>query len=408
MPFLISRRIARSSDHRRSLARNVSSLAAASLAIERRSHRRSDPGNIPTTFPSAASSSPTRSSAEHKRLITSLQQAYGSIHAPNNSTDWPEALLQQWFADGGNLTTRALSMQPPSPLTHRLIDDVGASMPAVELEMMDSGASGILGALHRGGDRRPLAELVERLVEHDCVATRLGLDSDVIDGLLSEGEKAWPFMRPGEVRSASDGRIHAGISPSGSPRGDRHVLVRDLADEATPAGGGGGGGDLSCWPSLATADDALGSVAAAIAAQLRDESNDDAWSHGAAADGRLGALRRRSDTFLACFPGDGLGYGAHYDGDEHCRLTMLLYTTRLWQPEHGGALRLLDEARGVWHVVPPRENTLVIFRSDKVLHRVDPCYERKKRFALTVFVSEGMSTSEAERAAMLSSLAFSV
>ena len=29
----------------------------------------------------------------------------------------------------------------------------------------------------------------------------------------------------------------------------------------------------------------------------------------------------RSDTFFACFPGDGLGYGSHYDVGNRARLT---------------------------------------------------------------------------------------
>ena len=87
---------------------------------------------------------------------------------------------------------------------------------------------------------------------------------------------------------------------------------------------------------------------------------------------------------------------------------MLLYTSRSWDPEHGGALRMLDERRGCWWEVPPLADALVIFRSDRVLHKVMPCHGDVPRYAVTVFLSEGPTAEQAERAAMLSSLAFSV
>ena len=105
-------------------------------------------------------------------------------------------------------------------------------------------------------------------------------------------------------------------------------------------------------------------------------------------------LQRRSDVFVACFPGDGLGYGSHYDGDSHCKLTMILYTSEGWQPAHGGCLEMLDETRGCWWRVPPLADTLVLFRSDRVLHRVAPCYGEVPRFALTIFLSEAAVDAE--------------
>jgi hypothetical protein len=45
---------------------------------------------------------------------------------------------------------------------------------------------------------------------------------------------------------------------------------------------------------------------------------------------------------------------------------------------------MLDERRSCWWAVPPRSGTLVIFRSDRVLHKVEACF--RTRYALTVFL----------------------
>ena len=53
--------------------------------------------------------------------------------------------------------------------------------------------------------------------------------------------------------------------------------------------------------------------------------------------------------------------------------------------------------RKCWWAVPPRADTLVLFRSERVLHKVTPCHHAP-RVAITVFLSA--STEEAERAAL--------
>ena len=369
-----------------------------------------------TKLPSAEDTLPVaaRSQAEHAALISSLQEEFGDdITAPQDSSDWPTTLMRRWFQDGGHLTMDALSCEPPSQITRSLIDQVGATLPAVELDLLRHGNAaedGLLGALRQDGPNAPMvAQLCERLLENDCVACQLGAPMSFYGKLRAEGTRAWPAMRPGELRSSDDGTIVAGRAPSGEPRGDRHVLLRELlAAEAESASSttswpslraaDPGASSTTSWPSLRAADEALGVVAAAISSRLRRVN---------AADG-LGALGKRSDSFVAIFPGaDGLGYGAHFDGDEACRLTMLLYTSEDWRPEHGGSLRLLDESKRVWHEVAPRADRLVIFRSEKVLHKVMPCFKSVPRLALTVFLSEGTTADEAEKAAVLSALAFS-
>ena len=98
-----------------------------------------------------------------------------------------------------------------------------------------------------------------------------------------------------------------------------------------------------------------------------------------------------SHAMVARFPGDGALYGPHYDGDGMLtRLTMIVYTSDGWSEPHGGQLCMLDErdrGRRCWRSVPPRAGTLVVFRSESVLHQVLPTY--KPRVALTVFFTAG-------------------
>ena len=208
------------------------------------------------------------------------------------------------------------------------------------------------------------------------VRCRLGADASILRGVEAEGERAWPRMRPGELR-ASDGAVIVGRSPSGALRGDRHVRLRELAEG--PDG----------WPHLFAADAAMGAIGAAVRVACAPQRV------------RIGV---RSDAFVARFPGDdGLGYGNHLDGDEWTRVTAILYTSTGWCAEHGGELHLLDEQAQCWWSVPPVADTLVLFRADRFLHRVMPCAGGMPRVALTVWLSEDRM-AEAERQALVSNL----
>lgn len=250
-------------------------------------------------------------------------------------------------------------------------------LPAVDLGGGDSGDGanlGLLGALRRQDDAA-VATLAAELAANDCVVCTLGATGETLGKITEECERAWPYMRPGQVRS-SDGSTVSGKSPSGADRGDRYVLSRDLPTDD---------GDHTSWPAIVDADAALGVVGGALAPALRADEHP-----------KLAGLKlvKRSDTFVAGFSGEGLGYGAHFDGDEKCKITCILYTSE-WEPEHGGCLHLLDEERKCWWAVPPRADTLVLFRSDRVLHKVEPCFA--PRYALTVFMSLGRSEEDVER-----------
>ena len=106
------------------------------------------------------------------------------------------------------------------------------------------------------------------------------------------------------------------------------------------------------------------------------------------------ALTGRTDGLIACFPGDGASYGAHLDSNLHGgynsgvdprKVTAIAYLNAGWAVADGGALCLHDRHAGCWHTVAPSRDTLVLFRSDQVLHRVAPSYGW--RLALTIFLT---------------------
>ena len=68
---------------------------------------------------------------------------------------------------------------------------------------------------------------------------------------------------------------------------------------------------------------------------------------------------------------------------------------------------MLDEANRVWWEVSPQADHVVIFRSDRVLHKVMPCYE-SARLALTAFLSEGTTAEQTELNALLAALTSTV
>lgn len=92
------------------------------------------------------------------------------------------------------------------------------------------------------------------------------------------------------------------------------------------------------------------------------------------------------DLQIACYPGDGAQYQAHVDtarGDPVRRVTAICYLNPTWRPEDGGVLRCLVPSGDVW--VEPRLDHLVLFRSDQLVHEVQPA--RALRLAVTAWFS---------------------
>lgn len=319
-----------------------------------------------TSNGSGEAGTPARASAAHAALLRSLSAAFpASAPPPEDAAAWPETLVRRWFEDGGALRVAALDAEPPTAVTRALIDRVGGAFRKRDLAPIDI-AGGLLGAA-RAGDGASLRAVAAALESDGFARATLGLGSEAAARAADEAHAAWPRMVAGEIADQTTGERVAGVSPSGAARGDRYVLSRRLPDAR----------------AIRRADDALGTVFDALAPLLE------------------GGVGKRSDAFVARFPGDGLGYGSHLDGDDDSLYTMILYTSEGWTPAHGGALEVLDEARETWWTVPPMADAVALFRSD-VLHRVAPC--RAPRVALTTF----LSARESEQAALFSALAFSV
>ena len=320
---------------------------------------------IDAALGSTAERAKGRSASEQAALIKSLSHEFSGVPPPPaGSEEWPVSLVRRWHQDGGALRLAALAAEPPET-QRRLVDDVGSTLRQIVVEPHQSPT--IMEALDAGNSS--FLDAVAGNIRRDHFVTcRLGLDAATLDAAASEGEDAQPLMRPGEIRGVSpdaEAFLVGGASPSGAARGDSYLYYGELGTRASTA-----------FPALTKAHTALSAVTDALAPRLPELE--------------IGAS---SDTFIARFPGDGLGYGAHYDnGVEGLgRLTAILYTTRNWTPEHGGELLLLDPQERAWWAVEPEADTLILFKSEKFLHKVKPVY--KPRVALTAFLSKLPSKS---------------
>ena len=105
-----------------------------------------------------------------------------------------------------------------------------------------------------------------------------------------------------------------------------------------------------------------------------------------------------TEGIYACYPSGGY-YRRHVDavaGTPQAlrKFSYLLYCNEGWTEDDGGCLRLYTDGGGEeaptgaapsYVDVEPKAGTLVVFRSDRVLHRVSPAY--RWRLALTVFLT---------------------
>ena len=306
--------------------------------------------------------------SEYETLIAQLQREFGVTMRPplDAATVWPDALLRRWYAEGGKLTVDAAIEQ-------RILDGgsesylqwIGAGLPVrTALEPTVRVAGGLLGATIRG-ERSVFDDICSQLEHRGFVLTTLGCPRSVWPVACAEGAQLWPRMEAGRVHG-SRGALTPGLDPSGNARGDRFIE----SSRACAAGH---------FPALKALDDALALVGIGLNRSLG------------------GVIDARSDPYLACFPGGGARYGAHFDGgghNPHCRLTTVLYTNPDWDVSlDGGELMLLDEVSGCWHAVSPEADRVVIFRADAVLHRVEPTHARRHALSAWWYVTLGGEAS---------------
>lgn len=218
-----------------------------------------------------------------------------------------------------------------------------------------------------------LSVMAATLADVGWVVLRLGARRDLIAAAVAEAERAYPEMSPGKVVDGRTGAVRAGVDPTGVERGDRFALVHD--ERALPGG-------AARWPALLELDATMEEVALALGQAVERER-------------RLPfTISSRADGMIATFPGGGAEYGCHLDSNVHGgyksgldprKLTTILYLNEGWDAERdGGCLCMHDPEHSCWRTVTPVADTLVIFRADKVLHRVAASHAQ--RHALTVFL----------------------
>jgi len=93
----------------------------------------------------------------------------------------------------------------------------------------------------------------------------------------------------------------------------------------------------------------------------------------------------KTQTQLACYPGEGTHYVRHLDsfvGGSTRRLTALYYLNPNWKKGDGGELRMYLN-NGEWKDIEPIADRLVIFQSRRMEHEVLPSFQM--RYALTMW-----------------------
>lgn len=309
-----------------------------------------------------------RRGEEHARRVAALQAEFGMAGKVPSvaSAQWDNRLLRRWFEAGGVLTMAAVNEVEEDVMYRQLLDLVGAELPSRELEPIDVGKGGLLGAA-AAGDTATFDRLADCLAcDGYVLADLLGHESDVWGRVCQEGQRLLPHMKPGILES-TDGTVTSGKAPSGKARGDVYISASEamvLAESSASSG--------LTLPALSLLDTALGVVGHALAPSIERHSE-------------LGHfIRLRTDPFFKCFPGDAAEYSAHFDGGQlaHAtKLTAVLYCNEGWRAEDGGKLQLLDERAACWRSVTPHAGRLVFFLVKGQLHKVEPCYA--PRFALT-------------------------
>lgn len=250
---------------------------------------------------------------------------------------------------------------------------------------MDIGPGGVVGALERR-DSAAFKKIARRLGKDWWCALDWGQPppGGGWARVCEEGARAWPFMQPGRI--FRDGKVVDGVSPSGAARGDRYVLTSDARMGGTP-------GDCKDLRA-ATAEEETAEFGAVRGIAARLSALGEALSEAMSVEPRLQlTITRNTEALFACFPGKGAKYNCHYDGGagDARKLTAILYINEEWKPADEGRLKMYDAGgfdtdgppQRCWRTVAPTAGRLLLFRSDRVLHKVAPTFST--RYALTMF-----------------------
>lgn len=332
----------------------------------------------------AGRKSAPRSASEHEQLVRTLQEeafrrdplsgADAMVPPPTSQTQWSRAEVRRWYESGGEWLP-ACDAARTAQARSRL--GVGAGHVRAARLALEGGALGLLEASGSEGS-----------VHEACIAVAAALAADGF-AVLSFGKgspEVWAAAAD-ELRRASP--LMRPAAASGARRDDFEAELRQL------------GGGRGSWPTLHSLVQLVGKIGLAVGGataehaelRLRLQGHGDAKLARLAAGGSVAAHMDRDDLPATdgverrVDPSDGRAYTrdeflsfyrderrwemarAPTGADDRRKLSAVLYCNEGWQPADGGEEVLLDACGANWHSVPPAADTLLLFRSDRIVRK---------------------------------------
>ena len=340
-----------------------------------------------------------RSAADHERLVQGLRDEFFRLDPLSGAetlappamarTHWSRGEVREYFATRGGF--RPLYDAAPSADERAKRGAHLIPKPAVPTPL-DGGSA--LAMLER---RSPNSfdPLTAQLEQHGWAVVSFGAsEGDVWPMAVSELQRASQFMAP--VAAACGGGGGGGGSAAdlrALPGGERAWPTLFRLSAALTDLGLSLGGALSQQPALRLRLESYTDTQASVREGGGDEAarmeRDDAASHADGIERRVDMSDGRAytkDEFLAFYAAAGPAkwHGAKppTGGDDRRKITAMLFCNQQWRQGEGGEEMLLDEASGCWQMVEPVADTLLLFRSDRILHKVRAA--RAPRFALSL------------------------
>jgi hypothetical protein len=325
-----------------------------------------------------------RSAADHERYLDSLREARFRTDPLSEFPTPPAASRELWsrgelrrFVESGGRALPLCDAAPTAVARHRW----GAGLPvrAAASTRLDAGCESAI-ALIEGRRPRGYAAVAQAIAERGWAMVSFGAER--------LGKDVWSKATAELVRAVS--AIDAGKQGAG-----RQVQLRSLPGQSYQ------------WPALHALSQMLEKFGLGLGVELANTpelrlrlsaytdtelrvSDADAAGTDAALErddlANADGVERRVD------PSDGRSYtkvefSEFYRGDtrrwetarpptggeDRRRISAILYCNAGWSNGHGGEELLLDEVAGCWQSVAPKADTLLLFRSDRVLHKTAPC-----------------------------------
>jgi len=238
----------------------------------------------------------------------------------------------------------------------------------VEAEVLLQDGGGLMQQNVEGLD-----EIARRLETVGWAAFKLGGRSNFYAKALEEAAGAEVNMTPGDTVIRNEVITDILAHDPRSRRGDKILFMEEHGYTGPEAMKGK-------TPGLAMLDQTLVDVAMSLDSRLQR-------------GGLRMRITERCDSMLAIYDGGGAAYGPHIDnqdGDGRVDgrvLAVIIYLNQGWDKANGGELAIFqpdvgrlgfdEDVDGMWHLVCPEEDTMVVFRADRTLHEVRPAQARR-------------------------------